>query len=107
MINIINYIKSYITNIDIVPLLIAAFAITIVSIEPSYAQNFTGITAKLTLIANALVGPVGKSICLLGVAGVGFTFMTGRMDWPFALAIVVGIIIIFTAASFVNGFTVA
>ena len=32
---------------------------------------------------------------------VGFSFMTGRMDWTFAVAIILGIAIVFGAASFV------
>jgi len=36
------------------------------------------------------------------VMAVGFSFMTGRMDWTFAVSIVIGIAIVFGAATFVS-----
>lgn len=103
---IVSYIKNYFRGIETGPLLFSILAITFLSVEPSFAQTFTGVNAFLTTITAAITGPIGKSVALLGVMAIGFTFMTGRMDWTFAVAILVGIAIIFGAATFVGSIVV-
>jgi type IV secretion system protein VirB2 len=75
------------------------------SAGPSYAQNFSGVETFLNAIVGAITGPIGVSVSAIAVIAVGFSFMTGRMDWTFAVAVIVGIAIVFGGASFVSGLT--
>lgn len=83
----------------------AVALLTIVFATPSAAQDFNGVTTFLQAIVEAITGPIGVSISALAVIAVGFSFMTGRMDWTFAVSIVMGIAIVFGGASFVQGLT--
>ncbi|MEM8542074.1 MAG: TrbC/VirB2 family protein [Pseudomonadota bacterium] len=84
-------------------LMVAVVAMMLISIEPSYAQNFGGVQSFLNKIVNNITGPIGVSIAALAVIAIGFSFLTGRMDWTFAVAVIVGIAIIFGGAAFVKG----
>jgi type IV secretion system protein VirB2 len=92
---------SYITKGRVPTLLGAATVITLLSVSPSFAQNFAGVTTFLDAIVKAITGGIGKAVAAIAVMAVGFSFMTGRMDWTFAVAIILGIAIVFGAASFV------
>lgn len=81
----------------------AATFISLLLINQSAAQDFAGVTTFLDAIVTAITGPIGVAISSLAVMAVGFSFMTGRMDWTFAVAIILGIAIVFGAASFVKG----
>ncbi|MEI9411544.1 MULTISPECIES: TrbC/VirB2 family protein [unclassified Mesorhizobium] len=80
----------------------AAF-VTLIFATPSAAQDFNGVTSFLDAIVAAITGPIGVAISALAVIAVGFSFMTGRMDWTFAVSVIVGIAIVFGGASFVHG----
>lgn len=92
-----NYVKKK----NIPQICIALLAITLVSTSPSFAQDFTGVQTFIQAVVTAITGPIGRSVSALAVIAVGFSFMTGRMDWTFAVAVVVGIAIVFGGASFV------
>lgn len=81
--------------------MLAATALTVV---PAAAQDLSPITTMLTTIGTALTGPLGRAFGLVALAGVGFAFMTGRMNWPLAGAIVVGLAILFGSAAILAGF---
>ena len=88
-----------------------ALAFMVLAIEPSFAQNggngavdFSGVDVILRDVLTAITGPIGVSVAGIAVVSVGFLFMTGRMDWQFAIAVIVGIAIVFGAATFVDGF---
>jgi type IV secretion system protein VirB2 len=83
----------------------ATAAMTLLAAEPSAAQDFGGVTTFLQAIVEAITGPIGVAVSALAVMAVGFSFMTGRMDWTFAVAIILGIAIVFGAASFVANIT--
>ncbi|CDX20930.1 membrane hypothetical protein [Mesorhizobium plurifarium] len=87
------------------PAAYAAVLLTIMFVTPSAAQDFNGVTTFLQAIVEAITGPIGVSISALAVIAVGFSFMTGRMDWTFAVSTVMGIAIVFGGASFVQGLT--
>jgi len=99
--NIIQYAKEK----NIPQICIALVAITFISTNPSFAQNFSGVQNFLDAIVHAITGPIGVSVSSLAVIAVGFSFMTGRMDWTFAVAVVVGIAVVFGGATFVSGLT--
>ena len=81
----------------------ALVTFTILSAHPSAAQEFGGITNFIQSIVTALTGPLGKACAALGIIAIGFVFMLGRMDWTFAISVILGIAIIFGGASFVAG----
>ena len=82
---------------------IVTFALT----SPGAAQDFSGIQTFLETVVDAITGPIGIAISAIAVMAVGFSFMTGRMDWTFAVSIVLGIAIVFGAATFVDNITAA
>ncbi|MDR6101730.1 type IV secretion system protein VirB2 [Agrobacterium larrymoorei] len=82
---------------------VAAFAILLLSTEPSLAQDFSGVTTFLDKIVSTITGPIGVAVSAIAVIAVGFSFMTGRMDWTYAVAVILGIAIVFGGASFVEG----
>ncbi len=102
-----NQIYEFLRRHLTMPLLINMALITLITIEPSYAQDFTGVNTFLNKIVTTITGPIGISISALAVMAVGFSFMTGRMDWTFAVSIIVGIAIVFGGASFVKAIAVA
>ncbi|SDO11370.1 TrbC/VirB2 family protein [Ensifer sp. YR511] len=83
----------------------AAAVMTLLLASPSAAQDFSGVTSFLQEIVDAITGPIGIAVSALAIMAVGFSFMTGRMDWTFAVSIVIGIAIVFGAATFVQGIT--
>ncbi|MEO0923413.1 MAG: TrbC/VirB2 family protein [Pseudomonadota bacterium] len=81
-----------------------ALGATALTITPAAAQDLSPITTMLTTIGTALTGPLGRAFGLVALAGVGFAFMTGRMNWPLAGSIVIGLAILFGAAAILAGF---
>jgi len=98
-------IYSKLKSQNIFSVLGAAAFITLVCASPSAAQDFSGVTTFLDAIVQAITGPIGVAVSALAVMAVGFSFMTGRMDWTFAVSIIMGIAIVFGGASFVQGLT--
>ncbi|WP_035900314.1 TrbC/VirB2 family protein [Labrenzia sp. DG1229] len=80
--------------------LIATFLI----ISPAAAQDLSPITNMLTSIGTALTGTLGRALGLVALAAVGILFLTGRMNWIFAGSVVVGLVILFGAATILAGF---
>lgn len=98
-------IKNRIKSSKVLRIAGVATFITLAFASPSAAQNFTGVTSFLEAIVLAITGPIGIAISALAIMAVGFSFMTGRMDWTFAVSIVIGIAIVFGAATFVQNIT--
>lgn len=100
-----NSLKFTIDGAKLARLVAAALMMTLALAEPSAAQDFGGVTTFLQAIVEAITGPIGIAISALAVMAVGFSFMTGRMDWTFAVSIIIGIAIVFGAATFVGSIT--
>lgn len=77
---------------------------TFVVISPAAAQDLSPVTTMLTSIGTALTGPVGRALGLVALAAVGILFLTGRMNWLYAGSVVVGLVILFGAATILAGF---
>lgn len=71
---------------------------------PALAQDLSPITNMLTSIGTALTGPVGRALGLVALAAVGMLFMMGRMNWLYAGSVIVGLVILFGAATILAGF---
>lgn len=75
-----------------------------VMINPAMAQDLSPVTSFFTTIGTALTGTLGRAVGLVALAAVGFLFMTGRMNWMFAGSILIGLVILFGAATILAGF---
>jgi len=83
---------------------VCALLATIVLTTPAAAQDLSPITTMLTAIGTALTGPVGRALGLVALAAVGILFMMGRMNWLYAGSVIVGLVILFGAATILAGF---
>lgn len=72
--------------------------------SPAFAQDLSPVTSMLQTIGTALTGPVGRALGLVALAAVGILFLTGRMNWLYAGSVVVGLVILFGAATILAGF---
>ncbi|MCW0021354.1 TrbC/VirB2 family protein [Rhizobium sp. BT-226] len=95
--------KASFTKRDVARFILITSTLFFLSSHPSAAQDFGGVTTFLEAIVDAITGPIGIAVSALAVMAIGFSFMTGRMDWTFAVAVILGIAIVFGAASFVEG----
>ena len=86
------------------PLAVLAVIATVAFASPAAAQDLSPITTMLQSIGTALTGPVGRALGLVALAAVGILFLTGRMNWLYAGSVVVGLVILFGAATILAGF---
>lgn len=101
-----NLVKKYVSTAKaekVVRFFLTFSALFVLSTHPSFAQDFSGVTTFLDAIVDAITGPIGIAVSAIAVIAVGFSFMTGRMDWTYAVAVILGIAIVFGGASFVEG----
>lgn len=99
----IKQIYASMTTRDALRFTLTVTALFLLSSHPSAAQDFSGVTSFLDAVVEAITGDIGIAVASLAVMAVGFMFMTGRMDWTHAVAVVLGIAIVFGAATFVDG----
>ncbi|WP_420337028.1 TrbC/VirB2 family protein [Roseibium sp.] len=88
------------------PFHLAALSIiaTLAFMNPAMAQDLSPVTTFFTTIGTALTGTLGRAVGLVALCAVGFLFMTGRMNWMFAGSILIGLVILFGAATILAGF---
>lgn len=72
--------------------------------EPALAQNLDPLQNMLQTIVDALTGPIGRLIAILAVVAAGYMMFTGRLNWPLFLAIFFGVVLVFSAATIIDGF---
>ncbi|MFY7852163.1 MAG: TrbC/VirB2 family protein [Brevundimonas sp.] len=53
---------------------------------------------------SGLTGPIGRLIAILAVVAAGYMMFTGRLNWPLFLAIFFGVVLVFSAATIIDGF---
>ena len=61
------------------------------------------IVAALAWLQGTLLGNVATAVAVMAVAAVGFGMLTGRMNWRFGATVIIGLFILFGAASIVGG----
>lgn len=83
---------------------ILAVVATFLINTPAAAQDLSPITSMLQSIGTALTGPVGRALGLVALAAIGILFLTGRMNWMYAASVVIGLVILFGAATILAGF---
>lgn len=72
--------------------------------NPAPAQDLSPVSTMLDTIITALTGPIGRGIAVLALVGAGLMMFFGRLNWPVFLAILVGVVLIFSAETIVDGF---
>ncbi|MAU95535.1 MULTISPECIES: TrbC/VirB2 family protein [Aurantimonadaceae] len=82
-----------------------AATLTVVSTGAAMAQDLSPVTNFFTTIGDALTGTLGRAIGLVALAGVGLAFATGRMNWMFAGSVLIGLSILFGAATLLSGYS--
>lgn len=86
-------------------LILLAFTATALCLsEPSYAQSFGRINTALQTLVDFMTGPTGRLLAILGVAGLGIAAWFGRLSYPRAGEVIIGIAIVFGAAEIVDLF---
>jgi type IV secretion system protein VirB2 len=68
----------------------------------AYAQDAAPVEGVLDWFVGVLQGNLARSVAIIAVCFLGFMFLTGRMMWNVAFSIIVGIAIIFGAATLVD-----
>ncbi len=89
--------------------IITAFVMLMVA-SPAYAQYAAADPAGSGPIGNAaewlqgtMLGNVATAIAVMAVAAVGFMMLTGRINWRYGATVVLGLFVVFGAASIVAG----
>jgi type IV secretion system protein VirB2 len=85
-------------------LVLAALGLVLLAGHPALAQDLSPINNFFTTLGTALTGATGRAIGLVALAAVGILFLFGRMNMGFAISIVVGLVILFGAATILGGF---
>ena len=61
------------------------------------------IVAAVDWLQGTLLGNVATAVAVIAVAAVGFLMLTGRINWRYGATVVLGLFILFGAASIVGG----
>lgn len=72
---------------------------------PVLAQELSPIQAMLETVEAALIGPIGIAVATLAVIGTGFMCMMGRLNWGWFASVIIGIVLIFSAGTIVDGYS--
>lgn len=78
--------------------------------SPAFAQYAAAdpagsgpIVGAIGWLQGTLLGNVATAVAVIAVAGVGFGMLTGRINWRYGATVVLGLFILFGAASIVGG----
>lgn len=83
---------------------LTALPIVLVCAAPALAQDLDPVKNMLQTVVDALTGPIGRLIAILAVVAAGYMMFTGRLNWPLFLAIFFGVVLVFSAATIIDGF---
>ena len=72
--------------------------------NPALAQDLFPIRDMLETVEAALTGHIGIAVAALAIIGTGFMCMMGRSNWGWFAAVVIGIVLIFSAGTIVAEF---
>ncbi|QZD87584.1 TrbC/VirB2 family protein [Qipengyuania psychrotolerans] len=61
------------------------------------------IVNALGWLQDTLLGNVATAVAVMAVAAIGFMMLTGRLNWRFGATVIIGVFILFGAASIVAG----
>ncbi len=85
----------------------AALAVLAAPAVAQYAANDPAgsgpIVGAVNWLQGTLLGNVATAVAVIAVAAVGFLMLTGRINWKYGATVVLGLFILFGAASIVGG----
>jgi type IV secretion system protein VirB2 len=91
-------------NYRLTALAVALFAV------PAHAQYAAPdpagsgpIVGAVNWLQGTLLGNVATAVAVIAVAAIGFLMLTGRINWKYGATVVLGLFILFGAASIVGG----
>lgn len=61
------------------------------------------IVGAVNWLQGTLLGNVATAVAVIAVAAIGFLMLTGRINWRYGATVVLGLFILFGAASIVGG----
>ncbi len=61
------------------------------------------IVGAVDWLQGTLLGNVATAVAVIAVAAVGFLMLTGRINWRYGATVVLGLFVLFGAASIVGG----
>ena len=82
---------------------LAALMVSAAAQAQSDPQGAGPIVNALAWMQGTLLGNVATAVAVMAVAAVGFMMLTGRMNWRFGATVIIGVFILFGAASIVAG----
>ncbi len=84
--------------------------VTLIVATPAFAQYAAPdpagsgpIVSAVDWLQGTLLGNVATAVAVIAVAAVGFLMLTGRINWRYGATVVLGLFILFGAASIVGG----
>jgi type IV secretion system protein VirB2 len=84
--------------------ILMALPFAVLLAQPALAQDLDPLQNMLQTVVDALTGPIGRLIAILAVVAAGYMMFTGRLNWPLFLAIFFGVVLVFSAATIIDGF---
>ena len=78
------------------------FLAIIFTVEPAAAQELAPLENVVDFLVNFLTGAFARSVAIIAVAVLGYLGLTGRLRWGVAGSVIVGIALIFGAATIVD-----
>ncbi len=86
-----------------------AFVLAVLA-SPAHAQLAAAdpagsgpIVGAVNWLQGTLLGNVATAVAVIAVAAIGFLMLTGRINWKYGATVVLGLFILFGAASIVAG----
>lgn len=76
---------------------------------PAHAQSYAdpagsgAIVGAVQWLQGTLLGTVATVVAVIAVAAVGFLMLTGRINWRYGATVILGLFVLFGAASIVGG----
>jgi len=77
-------------------------ALWLFALDPAIASATTSLETAATNILTALTGTLGKTLATLAVIALGFMAMFGKLAWDTAIKVIVGITLVFGAATVIK-----
>lgn len=79
-------------------------ALLVMAASPAFAQDLSPVSDMIDNIIDAVTGPIGRGLGVLALAGSGVMMFFGRLNWPVFVAVFVGVVLIFSAETIIDGF---
>lgn len=98
----LSSVEQHKQNQSLATFVLASVAV-ILAFEPSIAAATTSnIETAAATILTAITGPLGRTVATIAVVVLGMMAMFGKLAWDMAIKVILGIAIMFGAASVVD-----